>query len=136
MDWGLDTSVVLRILTGDPVETATNVAKRIAAIVDGGARVHVSDTVVGEAYYALQHHYAATKEKAILRLLELSRQPGFMFSEYAVAALAQPHAATMSPGLVDRMIAGEYRARGLRVLSCEKDFRRLPDAEVVAEDSP
>lgn len=32
------------------------------------------------------------------------------------------------------MIAGEYQTRGLRVLSCEKDFRKLPDAEVVTDD--
>lgn len=40
----------------------------------------------------------------------------------------------MSAGLVDRMIAGEYRARGLRVLSFKKDFRKLLDAEVVTDD--
>jgi hypothetical protein len=37
----------------------------------------------------------------------------------------------MSPGLVDRMITGEYRQDGIRTLSCEKDFRRLPEADVI-----
>lgn len=87
--------------------------------------------MVSEAYHALQHHYGATKENAISYLRTLSRQPGFIFSDNAIAALAKPDAATMSPGMVDCMIAGEYRGRGLRILACEKDFRRFPDAEVI-----
>ena len=55
-----------------------------------------------------------------------------MFSETAVAALSEPNADTMSSELVDRIIAGEYRALGFRVLSCEKDLRRLDGGEVVA----
>ena len=132
MDWGLDTSALVRILTQQPPELAERVITRVASILDEGSVFFVSDTVVSEAYYVLQHFYGATKEDAVSDLLEFSRQPGFHFSWQAVSALSQPNPATMSPGLVDRMIAGDYRAQGLRVLACEKDFRRLPDAEVVS----
>lgn len=134
MNWGFDTSALLRIITKEPPELALRVAARIESILEAGETVSVSDLAVFEAYYALQHSYRMTKANAIADLLALSRQPGFVFSETAIAALSEPNAATMSPGLVDRMIAGEYRARGLRVLSCEKDFRKLPDAEVVTDD--
>lgn len=133
MDWGLDTSALLRIATQQPPELAATVTARVQSILESGATVFISDLVVFEAYYALQHSYHATKFEAISDLLAIAVQPGFQFSETAVAALSEPDAATMSPGMVDRMIAGEYRSRGLRVLACEKDFRRLPDAEVVSE---
>ncbi|MBQ6926548.1 MAG: hypothetical protein IJQ73_18085 [Kiritimatiellae bacterium] len=38
-----------------------------------------------------------------------------------------------SPGFVDRMLAGEYTAKGYRTLSCEKSFRKLDFAEVIKE---
>lgn len=133
MDWGIDTSALMRLITYEPPVLAQMVSERVAAIVGDGGTIHVSSLVVSEAYHALQHHYRATKANAISYLLVLSRQPGFRFSENAVHALSQPNAATMSPGMVDRMIAGEYRERGLRILACEKDFRRFAEAEVVAE---
>lgn len=133
MDWGIDTSALLRVITEDPPSTAEKVIERIEDIWADGGTVLVSDLVVSEAYFAMQRHYRKTKAEAIAALLVLSRQPGFRFSENAVHALSQPNAATMSPGMVDRMIAGEYRERGLRILACEKNFRRFAEAEVVAE---
>ena len=133
MDYGLDTSALMRILTLQPQPLAFKVVARVAEIVETGGILHVSDLAVFEAYYALQHSYAAEKGNAISYLLALSRQLGFRFSDNAVSALSKPNAATMSPGMVDCMIAGEYSAHGLRVLACEKDFRRFPNAEVVTE---
>ena len=34
-------------------------------------------------------------------------------------------------GFVDRMLAADYRGKGQITLSCEKSFRRLPDAEII-----
>ena len=132
-DFGIDTSALVRILTRQPPLLAEKVKDRIEDILDSGATIFVSNLVVSEAYVVLQRFYHATKEDAIAALLALSRQPGFAFSENALSALSKPNAATMSPGLVDCMIAGEYSAHGLRVLACEKDFRRFPNAEVVTE---
>ena len=133
MDWGIDTSALMRMITYEPPSLANKVSEKVASIIEGGGTIHVSCLVVSEAYHALQHHYHATKENAIFYLLALSRQPGFHFDSEAIASLSRPNAATMSPGMVDCMIAGEYRSRGFRVLACEKDFRRLEDAEVVSE---
>ena len=137
MDYGLDTSALMRILTGEPQHLAREVGSLARQIIESGGVLHVSDTVVSEAYFAFQQHYRKTKEEAIYGLETLSKTPGFLFSEGAKAALAQPNAAHMSPGLVDRMIASDYSAQGLQTISCEKSFRRLPAAIVVSEtDSP
>ena len=53
--------------------------------------------------------------------------------EEAKAALATPEVWKASPGFIDRMLAGEYSAKGYRTLSCEKSFRKLDFAEVMKE---
>ena len=132
MDFGMDTSALMRILTGQPAELAEKVLDEVGKIIDAGGTLHVSDTVVSEAYYSFQHHYHKTKEEAVAGLLTLSQAAGFRFSDGAKAALAEPNAARMSPGLVDRMIADGYAAEGFRTVSCEKSFRKIPGAVVVA----
>ncbi len=133
MDYGLDTSALLRIMTSDPPALAAKVVETLQSIITGGGFLHVSDTVVSEAYFALQHHYEATKENAISDLRAISNTSGFRFSDGAKAALSEPNAARMTPGLVDRMIADGYADKGLRTISCEKSFRKLPDAIVITE---
>ena len=128
---GLDTSVVLRLVTNRPQPMAGQVADSIRAFLAAGDTFAVTDLVVSEAYFALQHHYDLTKEQAIESLRLLSRENGFLFSAISKEALEQPNAHKMSPGLVDCMISGEYRLQGFRTLSCERDFRKLPDADVI-----
>lgn len=132
-DFGIDTSALVRILTRQPPLLAEKVKDRIEDILNSGATIFVSNLVVSEAYIVLQRFYHATKEDAISLLLGLSQLPGFEFDSEAVSALSKSNAATMSPGMVDCMIAGEYAERGLRILACEKDFRRFPGAEVIEE---
>lgn len=36
-----------------------------------------------------------------------------------------------SPGMVDRILAGEYLARNATTLSCERDFGKLQRTEVI-----
>ena len=135
MDYGLDTSALLRIVTSDPHGLAVKVARTLQLIVESGGTIHVSDSVVQEAYFALQHHYGATKEDAVADLREISNAQGFIFTDGAKDALAEPNAARMAPGLVDRMIASDYDTRGFRTISCEKSFRRLENTLVIVEET-
>ncbi|MBQ6340881.1 MAG: PIN domain-containing protein [Kiritimatiellae bacterium] len=131
MTYGLDTSVVLRIITGEPQSLAEAVSARIVELQDEGNDFFISGIVVSEAYYALQYFYGNTKEDAIVALRALARESGFSVSAEAKAALETPEAWKANPGLVDRMIAGGYAMRGHITLSCEKSFHRLDLAEVV-----
>ena len=54
MTFGLDTSVVLRLLTGQPQELAERALARYQEGVAAGDRFCVSDVVAAEAYFALQ----------------------------------------------------------------------------------
>jgi predicted nucleic acid-binding protein len=58
---GLETSVVLRILTGDHEEQARATHELIRTSIHQGKRIVVSDLVVSEAYFALVAHYGVSK---------------------------------------------------------------------------
>jgi len=98
---------------------------------EAGDVFRVSNLVLSEAYYAMQQHYGVDKKTVLNALRVLSEQRGFEFSSEARAALCLPNIDHASPGFVDRLIHGEQHAQGVTVLSCEKSFRKLPDAIVL-----
>lgn len=113
MTHGLDTSVVVRIVSGLPEGAAENVGERIAAEIAEGNDFSVSALVLSEAYFALQHHYAFTKEEALQSLLAFSFTDGIRVAASIRATLESPNLAKANPGFVDRMIVGEYARRGV-----------------------
>lgn len=125
MTHGLDTSVVVRILSGLPEDTARRVGERIAAEVASGELFSVSSLVLSEAYFALQHHYDFTKDEALQSLRALAQTDGICVSESVRAILDAPNLAKASPGFVDRLIVDEYAINGSDTYSCEKSFRHL-----------
>lgn len=131
MTHGLDTSVVVRIISGLPEGAAEKVGERIAADIAGGHIFTVSALVLSEAYFALQHHYAFTKEEALQSLLAFSRTDGIQMPESIKAILGSANLARANPGFVDRMIVSEYATTGNDTYSCEKSFRRLDGAVVI-----
>ena len=69
--YGIDTSVFVRLLTGDPdsdyKKTLRAFEKRLEA--QPQAEFFVSNQVIGESYIALQHHYGIAKDNARAALL-------------------------------------------------------------------
>ena len=53
---GLDTSVLMRLLTGQPAPLAEVAREHLAEVEESGSVVFVSNLVVSEAYFACQHH--------------------------------------------------------------------------------
>ena len=131
MNVGLDTTILVRIISGLPREQAEAVAARLSGILDDGGRCEVCDIAVVESYYALQQFYGMTKAEVIGHLRTLSLTPGFVFSPEVSSVLETPNLDRASPGFIDRVLAAKYRSRQLATLSCERSFRKLPMAEVV-----
>ena len=61
MSGGLDTSVVLRLLTGQPPRLSANAVARIHRRQLAGETFVISDLVLSEAYFALQDYYGIDK---------------------------------------------------------------------------
>ena len=132
MTFGLDTSVVLRLLTGQPQDLAARALTRYQDGIAAGDDFCVSDVVAAEAYFALQQHYRETKEEALEALRGFSSGEGISFSQNFAASINTPNIHKANPGFVDRMLVSGYREQGQITLSCEKSFRRLADTEVIS----
>ena len=128
---GLDTSVLLRLLTGAPEALAALAARRVEANLLAGDTVIVSDLVVSEAYFALRHHFGLSKAEAIGVLRVFLRQSGAVTAGSAHAVLATPNLAVAEPGLVDRLIHAEYIRVADEMLTFERSAARLPGALVL-----
>jgi predicted nucleic acid-binding protein len=57
----LDTSVLVRYLTGDP----PRLAARAARIIDGGRELAITDVVIAEAAYVLSTVYRVSRDAAV-----------------------------------------------------------------------
>lgn len=63
----LDTSVVVRYLTGDQPE----MAERAASIIDGETELYVTDVVIAETAYVLTSVYRVPREAVVDHLMDL-----------------------------------------------------------------
>lgn len=135
MSLALDTSVVVRALTGTPTESAELARRTIAA---ASVPVTISDLVVSQAYYAIRHHYRVTNVDALEALHAMLSDPCIRGLGHAAAViremLTQATRAT-KPGLMDRLIEAEYRSSELEVLTFDRDMSRLPAARLLSNDA-
>lgn len=124
--FGIDTSILVRLLTGEPREDFLDcVAGLIALVEHEGSEILASNQVIGEAYVAVQHHYRVSKPEARAGLLDVLRS-GLVspLNGHAVFAALE---ATGSPGLLDRLIADDYARAGLEVLTLDRRMATLAD---------
>ena len=130
---GLDTSVVLRLLTGTPTGQAHRALAEVTQRLRSGIRVSVSDLVVSEAYFALQHHYGVPKAEALRLLAAFLTQSGITCTGAAAAVLTTPNLATAKPGFVDRLIHADTTRYAGELLKFETATGCLPGVRVLTE---
>lgn len=122
---GLDTSVVVRLLVGEPADQAQTARRRLEQAFEVGDTVLVCDLVVAEAYYALQHHYGVPKTEA-LELLNRLLRSGVVSPEPPASLHAFD--SFEGAGLVDRLIHERYRDLGAGTLTFDERQARLEGA--------
>ena len=127
--YGIDTSVFVRLLTGDPdsdyKKTLRAFEKRLEA--QPQAEFFVSNQVIGESYIALQHHYGIAKDNARAALLAVITSG--LCSQLNGSAVLTALAAETGCGLLDRLIADDYASRGIKALTNDRKMARLPEVE-------
>jgi predicted nucleic acid-binding protein len=137
MNYGLDTSVVVRVLTDDPPDQAAVAAEWIAKCRADGAPPVLTDLVVAEAYFALQTHYGVSKRDALAALRELLESGDVLASGQALRVLREtPGLAAAKPGFMDRIIHAAIVESGARMLTFEKSAAKLPGVIVLAPGNP
>ncbi len=128
---GLDTSVILRLLIGEPVDQARHAREFLDTLFESGEQAVVSDLVVTEAYFALQHHYQVPKAEALAALALLLHSGEILGNGAAPAVLKLKNLASAKPGFVDRLIHAAYSQDGGAMATFEKKSRRLENVRVL-----
>ena len=131
MNYGLDTSVVVRLLAAEPPELAEIAQRTLADLNAQGETPFVDDLVIAETYFALVYNYDITKEKALEGLRLLLESGDVAASDTVLRILRTPNLATAKPGFVDRLIHGSYQARNARMVTFERASARLPNVQVL-----
>jgi predicted nucleic acid-binding protein len=132
MTFGLDTSFIIRLLTGAPTDQAAKAQEWMERCQQRGVRPKVSDIVIVEAYFALQTHYHVPKEEALGALRLLLESGDVEPVGFALEVLRDtPNLAKAKPGFVDRIIHAEARSTGSQLLIFEKAVARLAGTKVL-----
>jgi len=127
----LDTSVVLRLLIGDPLAQYYRATRFLEGQRAAHAAVHASDHVLAEAYFALQAFYQLSKADSLAALANFARNSGVTVTPIARAVLALPNLASAKPGFVDRLIHGASHASGHTLVTFEKAAKKLSGTVVL-----
>ena len=130
---GLDTSVVVRLLWGEPVDQALVAKAFVENAAAKGLRLVVSDLVIAESYFSLQHHYGVSKDdalKGILKLLE-SRLVEPQFDSPVLPVLKNVISGSKKLDFVDRVIYEQYRLASAPMVTFERAAGRLPGVTVL-----
>ena len=127
--YGIDTSVLVRLMTNRPAENTAYCVNQLAALVEGGAEVFASNQAIGEAYVAVQHHYGVSKTDARTALLRALRS-GLVVALNGRSVIGALQASG-GPGLFDRLIADDYSRANLEVLTLDRKMATLPDVRLI-----
>ncbi len=125
--FGIDTSILVRLATGDPEDAFEDCVRRLAVLVErDDAEVFASNQVIGEAYVALQHHYGVSKPEARAALASVLSS-GLVAPMNGLGVFSALEAAK-GCGLLDRLIADDYRRAELVTLTLDRKMAALPQA--------
>ena len=124
--YGIDTSVLVRLLTRDPEKDFAYCVRKLRALIeDQTSEIFVSNQVVGEAYIAVQHHYGVSRADARASLLDVLRSG--LVAPLNGRSVIEALNASGGPGLFDRLIADDYSRAGLEVLTLDRKMVALSD---------
>jgi len=126
--FGIDTSIFVRLLTGDPVDQYARTVRDLERLIEAepDSEIFVSNQVIGEAYIALQHHYGVSK-------IDAREAIGVLFESGLVAPLngrrvLEILASRGGCGLLDRLIADDYNQKDIAVATLNHRMARLSGA--------
>ena len=131
MKIGLDTSVVLRLLLGQPTDQSLRAVAFLEEAARRGDQAVVSDLVVAESYFALQYHYGVPKKEALLALRRMLGDGEIEPQGVASEVLATEGLASAKPGFVDRLIQCAYVSTGGSMATFEKASGKLKSVRVL-----
>jgi len=129
----LDTSVVLRLITGQPPEQLEAARTCVSS---SPLPVTVSDLVIAESYHALRYHYVVPHAEAVDALADFIGDPRIRATGVAHVVFAEPatRATTKSAAaFVDRLIHATAAFEHATLVTFDKALARLPGVQLLRE---
>ncbi len=129
--YGVDTSILVRLVAKEPQEDFERCVNRLGALVEErGCDILASNQAIGEAYAALIHHYDLSSADARAGLRE-------SLTSSLVAPLNGPEvlealSSTGDPGLFDRLIVNDYAQSGLETFTLDRQMASLPNVSTMS----
>ena len=127
--FGIDTSVLIRLMTQDPQDIYERCVEQLSGLVEGNAEVFASNQVIGEAYITVQRFYSISAANARTALLDALTSG--LVAPLNGRAVLNAIAASGGPGLFDRLIADDYRRAGLETLTLDRKMTSLPNVQAL-----
>ena len=122
--YGTDTSVLVRLVTGEPQTDFQLCVEELRALTEKQeAQIYASNQVIGEAYIVLQRYYRISADDARAELAKAltSGLVSPLNGQSVILALR----ATGNPGLFDRLIADGYQREGIGTLTLDRQMAQL-----------
>lgn len=129
MSLALDTSVVVRLLVGEPGAQYRAARERLERAHAEAETVVVTDLVTVEAYYALRHHYQVPDDEARGRLKQLLESGVVAPRPDGLGPLV---ARSAPPGLADRVIHHRHEDLGAVTVTFDRAQAKLEGAELLS----
>ena len=127
---GIDTSILVRLVTKQPSEDFEYCVRQLAALAEQGVEVYASNQVIGEAYVTAMHHYDFSDLSARTALVDALRS-GLVSPLNGQAVFDALEATSNNPGLFDRLITDGYTQAGLETLTLDRRMARLENARLL-----
>lgn len=123
--YGIDTSILVRLVTREPETDFRDCVEKLRVLVEGQrCEVFASNQVVGEAYITIQHHYRKSADETRSALVDVLSSG--LVSPLNGRAVIQALRASGGPGLFDRLISIGYSHAGLETLTLDRAMASLP----------
>ncbi len=131
MNIGLDTSIVVRLLVGEPAADAARARELLSDTAENGGRCAVLDLVIAEAWFALRTHYRVPDVEVARALLALADDPVIVVSAAARQALTAVVDGRGGAGFVDRLIHAACEGAGLAFTTLDRGAGKLAGARLI-----
>ena len=125
----VDTNILLRFLTGQPVPQAEAAKKLFAEAANNAVVLDVSPVVVAEAFYVLTSFYGIERKEAAEKLLSLLRRGGVKVRDASQVFDALERLRGANVGFADAFLAAGGAEEKVAIASFDRDFDKFPDVQ-------
>jgi predicted nucleic acid-binding protein len=123
----VDTNILLRFLSGEPVGQAAAARKLFHRAQTGEVVLDISPVIVAEAFYTLLSFYGVERKAAAEKISLLLQQRGVRLRDASQVLAALVRLQTANVGFADAYLAAGAAEEKLSVASFDRDFDKFKD---------